>query len=117
MASQEPTQLENLSVASFLARLDWKEIARYKHSSLFGPVVTNEEKKFYDIDTRPVKILRIPCHHPEAETLYTRVSRGHPFAWWGLGLYSLHFIFFVTYEFVQQARVFLPGEAFHSSVT
>jgi hypothetical protein len=27
-------------------RLDWKVIARYKHSSLFGLVVSNEEKSF-----------------------------------------------------------------------
>ncbi len=30
-------------------RLDWKLIARYKHSSLFGHVISNEEKKFYNI--------------------------------------------------------------------
>jgi hypothetical protein len=49
-----------LSYASFLGKLmvlpanfrpDWKVIARYKHSSLFGLVVCNEEKKFYNIDT------------------------------------------------------------------
>jgi hypothetical protein len=27
------------------ARLDWKVIARYKHSTLFGLVVCSEEKK------------------------------------------------------------------------
>jgi hypothetical protein len=33
-------------------RLDWKVIARYKHSSLFGlVVVSNEGKKFYNVDT------------------------------------------------------------------
>ncbi len=51
----EPTQLEHLSDASFLGkslvlrtnvRLDWKVIARYKCSSLFGLYVSNEEKKF-----------------------------------------------------------------------
>jgi hypothetical protein len=50
----------NLSDASFLGkllvlpanvRLDWKVIARYKHSSLFGLIVSNEGKKFYNIDT------------------------------------------------------------------
>jgi hypothetical protein len=60
-ARPEPTQLECLSDASFLGellvllanvRLDWKVIARYKHSSLFGLVINNEEKKFYNIDTR-----------------------------------------------------------------
>ncbi len=53
--------MEHLSDASFLGkllvlpenvRLDWKVIVRYKQSSLFGLVVSNEEKKFYNIDTR-----------------------------------------------------------------
>ncbi len=53
-------QLEHLSCASFLCkllvlpenfRLDWKVIARYKQSSLFGLVIRNEGKKFYNIDT------------------------------------------------------------------
>ncbi len=53
-ARPEPTQLEHLSDASFLGkllallanvRLDWKMIARYKHSSLFGLVIRNEGKK------------------------------------------------------------------------
>jgi hypothetical protein len=52
--------LEDLSDASFLGkllvlpvnvRLDWKVIARYKHSSLFGLFISNEGKKFYYIDT------------------------------------------------------------------
>ena len=60
-ARPEPTQLEHLSGASFLGkllvlpanvRLDWKVIARYKHSSLFGFAVSNEGKKFYKIETR-----------------------------------------------------------------
>jgi hypothetical protein len=59
-ARPEQTQLEDLSDASFLGkllvlpanvRLDWKVIARYKHSSLFGLILSNEEKKFYNIDT------------------------------------------------------------------
>jgi hypothetical protein len=33
-------------------RLDWKVIARYKHSSLLGLIICNEEEKFYNIDTR-----------------------------------------------------------------
>jgi hypothetical protein len=54
-ARPEPTQLECLSDASFLGkllvlpasvRLGWKVIARYKHSNLFGLVVSNEGKKF-----------------------------------------------------------------------
>jgi hypothetical protein len=32
--------------------LDWKVLAKYKHSSLFGLFISNEEKKFYNIDTR-----------------------------------------------------------------
>jgi hypothetical protein len=52
--------LERLSDASFLVnllvlpttvRLDWKVIAKYKHSSLFGLVIGNEGKKFFNIDT------------------------------------------------------------------
>jgi hypothetical protein len=59
-ARPEPAQLEHLSDASFLGkllvlptnvRLDWKVIARYKHSSLFGLVISNEGKQFYNIDT------------------------------------------------------------------
>jgi len=50
----------DLSVASFFGkllvlptnvRLDWKVIARYKHSSLLGLIVSDKEKKFYNIDT------------------------------------------------------------------
>ncbi len=33
-------------------RLVWKVIARYKHSSLLGFIISNEGKKFYNIDTR-----------------------------------------------------------------
>ncbi len=33
-------------------RQDWKVIARYKHSSLFGLVISNEGKEFYNIDAR-----------------------------------------------------------------
>jgi hypothetical protein len=54
----ELTQLEDLSDASFLGkllvlpanvRLDWKVFTRCKHSSLFGLVVSNKQKKFYNI--------------------------------------------------------------------
>jgi hypothetical protein len=57
-ANPEQTQLEDLSDASFLGkllvlpasvRLEWKVIARFKHSSLFGLFVSNEEKKFYHL--------------------------------------------------------------------
>jgi len=60
-ARPEPTQLEHLSDASSLGKLlvlpanvkpDWKVIARYQHSNLFGHVVSNKGKKFYNIDTR-----------------------------------------------------------------
>ncbi len=59
-ARPEPTQLEHISDASLLGkllvlpanvRLDWKVTASYKHSSLFGLVISDEEKKFYNIDT------------------------------------------------------------------
>jgi hypothetical protein len=48
--------MEHLSDASFLGkllvlpanvRLDLKVFATCKHSSLFGPIVSNEEKKFF----------------------------------------------------------------------
>ncbi len=60
-ARPEPTQFECLSDGTFLGkllvlptnvRLDWKVIPRYKHSSLFGLIISNEEKTFYNIDTR-----------------------------------------------------------------
>ncbi len=38
--------LGKLMVLPANIRLDWKGIARYKHSSLFGLAVSNEEKKF-----------------------------------------------------------------------
>jgi hypothetical protein len=55
-ARPEPTQMEPLSDASFLGkllvlaanvRLDWKVFARCKYSSLFGLIISNEEKNFY----------------------------------------------------------------------
>jgi len=58
---QSQLKLERLSGASFFGkllvlpanvRLDWKEIARYQHSSLFGLVISNKGKKVYNIDTR-----------------------------------------------------------------
>jgi hypothetical protein len=36
---------------------------------------------------------------------------------WVQGLYSQHFIFFVTYKLAQKARAFLPGKPFQASVT
>jgi hypothetical protein len=60
-ARPEETQLEeNLSDASFFSkllvlltnvRLDWKVIARYKHSTLLGLIISDEEKRFFNIDT------------------------------------------------------------------
>jgi hypothetical protein len=53
-ARPKQTQLEDLSDAPFLGkllvltanvRLDWRVIAWYKHSSLFGLIVWNKEKK------------------------------------------------------------------------
>jgi hypothetical protein len=55
-ARPEPIPLEHLPDASFLGkllvlpasvRLYWKVIARYKHSSLVGLVISNEEKKSF----------------------------------------------------------------------
>jgi hypothetical protein len=56
--------LEHLSDASFLGkllvlptnvRLDWKVIARYKHSNLFALIISNEGKTFYNIETRRLR--------------------------------------------------------------
>jgi hypothetical protein len=69
-ARPEPTPFEHLpDASSFLGkllvlpgnvRLDWKVIARYKHTSLFGLIVSNEGKKFFNIDTRSVgKMLKM----------------------------------------------------------
>ncbi len=44
--------LGKLLVLPANVRLDWKLIARYKHSSLFALVISNEGKNFYNIDTR-----------------------------------------------------------------
>ncbi len=58
-ARPEPTQFEHISDVSFLGellvlpangRLDWKVIASYKYSGLFGLVISDERKKFYNID-------------------------------------------------------------------
>jgi hypothetical protein len=59
-ARAEPTQLEHLSDTSLLGkllelpenvRLDCKVIASYKHSSLFGLIISGKGKTFYNIDT------------------------------------------------------------------
>jgi hypothetical protein len=64
-ARPEPTQLEHLSDASCMGkllvfppnvRLDWKVIASYKHSSLFGLIISNAGKTFYNIDIRRILI-------------------------------------------------------------
>ncbi len=70
-ARPEPTQLEDLSDASFLGKLlllpanvtlDWKVIARYKHSSLFGLVVSNKEKRFITL-TPGVNAIKLFFRH------------------------------------------------------
>jgi hypothetical protein len=40
-----------LMVSPANIRLDWNVIARYKHSSLFSLIISDEGKKFYNIDT------------------------------------------------------------------
>jgi len=66
-ARPEPTQLEHLSVASFLGkllvfpanvRLGWKVIAIYKHSSLFGLVVCDDGKKCFIRLTPGVNVIK-----------------------------------------------------------
>jgi hypothetical protein len=68
-ARPEEAQLEDLLDVSLLGkllvlpanvRLDWKVFTRCKHCSLFGLIVSNEEKKFYNIGPW-VFIDRIVC--------------------------------------------------------
>jgi len=47
-------------------RLDWKEIARYKHSSLFDLIISNEGKKFYNIDTRKAELYILHLYRNES---------------------------------------------------
>jgi hypothetical protein len=82
-----PTQLEDLSDASFLAkllalpanvRLDWKVMARYKHSSLFGLVISYEEKSFITLTpdgTRNV-VSSTAARIPEIRDHILKVTRG-----------------------------------------
>ncbi len=66
-ARPEPTRLEHLSDASFLGklmvyppnvRIDWQVIARYKHSSLFGLIISEGGKKFYNL-TPSVEVINL----------------------------------------------------------
>ncbi len=59
--------MEDLSDASFLGkllvlpanvRLDWKVIDRYKHTSLFGLVICNEENKIYITSIPGVNLIK-----------------------------------------------------------
>jgi hypothetical protein len=47
--------LVKLLVLPANVRLDWKVIASYKHSSLFGLVGSDKGKKFYNIEHRKAK--------------------------------------------------------------
>jgi len=64
-ARPEPTQLKHISDASFLGkllvlpanvRLDWKGAASYRDSSLLGLVISDEGKKFHNVDTRRTRL-------------------------------------------------------------
>jgi hypothetical protein len=86
-ASPEQTQLEGLSDASFLGkllvlpinvRLDWKVIARYIRYSLFALVISNEEKKFYNIATW-IKVIKLFFFVACDETKYISVYPYHAF--------------------------------------
>jgi hypothetical protein len=71
------TQLERHKAASFLGkllvlpanvRLDWKVVARYKHSSLFGLVISDEEKSFITL-TPGVEVTKpFLLHYPRPLT-------------------------------------------------
>ncbi len=47
----DPSLLGKLLVLPANVRLDWKGIARYKHSILFGLAVCNKEKCFITLTT------------------------------------------------------------------
>ncbi len=60
--------MECLSDTSFLGkllvvpaniRLDWKVIARYKHSSLIGLVISDEEKKHFVALAHGVNVIKL----------------------------------------------------------
>ncbi len=71
-ARPEQTQLEDISDASLLGkllvlpanvRLDWNVIARYKHSSLFGLVISNEEKSFITLTPGDQRYKTFDCYN------------------------------------------------------
>jgi len=93
-ARPEQTQLEELSKASFLGkllvfpanvRLEWKVIARYKHSSLFGLIVCNKEKSSITLTPgRPCSWEAFPalsdvCGQGQEPTLKSNLGRLQPF--------------------------------------
>jgi hypothetical protein len=76
--------LEHLSDASFLGkllvlptnvRLDWKVIASYKHSSLFGLIVSDEGKKFHNIDTWTPVLCQYSKAGSKRKTIYFFINR------------------------------------------
>jgi hypothetical protein len=52
--------LRKLQVLPANVRLDWKVFARCKHSSLFGLVISNEEKSFITL-TSGGSVFQILC--------------------------------------------------------
>ncbi len=75
-ARPEPTILGCLSDASFLGkllmllvnvRLDWKVIARYKLSSLFGLVISKKETSFITLTTG-VNVIKLSITVNDEET-------------------------------------------------
>jgi hypothetical protein len=86
-ARPEPTQWEHLSDASFLGkllvlpanvRLDWKVFARYKHSCLFGLIISNEEKKVLQQLFNRSEILKTATYHlKDLGCLYIKILFRH----------------------------------------
>ncbi len=83
-----PTELEHLSDASSLVkllalpanvRLDRKVNARYKYSSLFSLVVSNDGKVFYIINTKLMKHGEqlVAVADPEVDVRRRRVVQHH----------------------------------------
>jgi hypothetical protein len=84
--------LEDLSDASLLGkllvlpanvRLDWKVFARHKHCSLFGLVISNEEKKFYNIDTWCQCYKNFYLRHSQRGLVRQNVDLWQDFPAWG----------------------------------
>jgi hypothetical protein len=122
----EPTPLEHLPDASFLGkllalpanvRLDWRVIARYKQSSLFGLIISNEEKSFKTLtpgDNNPSMYKSMDDLSAQKATglelvRLLRVCRIPSFSFTTLSLENLIFFF----HYLEFGEYYLFGELEH----